>query len=100
LPEKTVKLSEAKPSFLPSRQQREAQGIRLWRTAQLGCRFLASSFRQVKEEGTHNTKINFIIMFLLLAPKGTKKGSRSLGPPEADFPALLAKNGRHRNIAP
>jgi hypothetical protein len=30
----------------------------------------------------------------LLAQKRTKKGSRSLGQPTADYPALVAKKGR------
>jgi len=36
----------------------------------------------------------------LLAQKGTKKGSRSLGPTLSDCPVLLAKNGRRRDDAP
>jgi hypothetical protein len=37
---------------------------------------------------------NYFISSFLLAQKRTKKGSQSLGPPVADYPVLLKKEGR------
>jgi hypothetical protein len=42
--------------------------------------------------------LHIFLRSFLLAQKRTKKGSRSLDPQNADFPALLAKNGRHRKV--
>jgi hypothetical protein len=63
-------MSEAKPSFLTSRQQREAQVSPKGR--ERGCPFLAPSFRQVKE-GDNKKVILKLTSFIFCVPKKRTK---------------------------